>query len=448
MDNELNTSFCAATIDPEPADGSYFVSAYPPFQYWNELAVPQTLEMLATPLATEQHAPLGIYVHVPFCAKRCDYCYYRSFAGSTSDEKDAYVDAVIEEAKAYRRSLALRDRPVSFLYFGGGTPSLLTERQIAKLLRGLQEVFPWDKVEEVTFECAPKTVSLAKLRTLRQLGVTRLSMGVQHLDNEVLERNGRMHLVQDVEKAYAQVQEVGFDVVNLDLIVGLVGETEATFLGSVERCIELSPACVTIYQLEIPHNTPLYRALTVAELPSVTPPWAIKRQRLTSGFALLEQAGYSLRSAYTAVRDPTLHRFVYQDAQYHGADLLGLGLSSFSYIRGVHFQNSTRMDAYLERVAQPEFPISRAYLLSREEQMVREIVLQLKLGGASREYFLDKFGVDVVVRFAPQLKSFQAERLLDFNAEGIQLTRAGLLRADRLITAFYATQPSPEHLSE
>ncbi len=435
---------CASPLDAEPADGSYFVAAYPPFPFWNESLVRYANDVLATPPVAPPEAPLGIYVHVPFCAKRCDYCYFRSFAGGTNGEKDDYVDAVIEEAKNYRRSPALSDRALSFIYFGGGTPSLLSDRQIRTLLTGLQDAFPWDDVEEVTFECAPKTVTLAKLHTLRQLGVTRLSMGVQHWDDQVLQRSGRIHLVQDAERAYAWIQEVGFDVVNLDLIVGLGGETDASFLGGVERCIELGPACVTIYQLEVPHNTPLYRTLYDAESPAPLPSWALKRRRLASGFELLERAGYTVRSAYAAVRDPAVHRFVYQDAQYHGADLIGLGLASFSYVGGVHFQNISRMEPYLECVSRQEFPIGRAYLLSREEQMVREIVLQLKLGGVSRDYFRRKYDVDVVARFAPQWNAFAARGWLRVGPQGVRLTREGLLRADRLVLAFYR----PSHVTE
>ena len=170
----------------EPVEGSYFVSAYPPFSCWTGQAADEALRRLSERSPKPAAESLGLYVHVPFCAQRCDYCYFRSYAGRPNSEKAIYVDALIEEAALCRSLPAFHGRTVSFVYFGGGTPSLLVEWQIRKLLVDLQTLFPWDRVEEVTFECAPKSVTPGKLRLLRDLGVTRLSLGVQQFDDAVL----------------------------------------------------------------------------------------------------------------------------------------------------------------------------------------------------------------------------------------------------------------------
>lgn len=423
----------------EPVEGNYFVSTYPPFSCWTAQAVPSVQVRLAQPST----APLGLYVHVPFCAQRCDYCYYRSYAGRPNADKEDYVDALVEEAAQYRALPAFRDRSVSFVYFGGGTPSLLLERQIRKLLSDLQALFPWDRVEEVTFECAPKSVTPSKLALLRSLGVTRLSLGIQQFDDDVLRANGRTHLVADVERAYQQVRAAGFDVVNLDLMVGMVGETAATFLASVQRSIALAPESVTIYQLEIPANTPLSNSLRSGAVRPALASWPTKRRRLARGFRMLESAGYTVRSAYSAVRDPARHRFLYQDAQYRGADVLGLGVASFSCCGGCQFQNLPHLDAYLERVARRELPLGRAYVLSDEERMRRELILQLKLGSASLAHFQDAFGVDLRARFREELAAMADAGWLRVDGRSIRLTRAGLLRADWLVRHFYL----PEHRS-
>jgi len=421
----------------EPLEGNYFVSTYPPFSAWTRAALPEVHRLLQAPAAARQDEPLGLYVHVPFCVKRCDYCYYLSYADKSAADIDAYVDAVLAEAQLYRRTAALAERTPTFVYFGGGTPSLLSAREIERLLRGLQHVFPWARVQEATFECAPQSVTQAKLRRLRELGVTRISLGVQELDDDVLRLNGRVHLVRHVERAWEAIRRVGFDVVNLDLIVGLVGQTEATFSRSLDRVIGMQPECVTIYQLEIPLNTPLYRALHAGALPQAPANWDIKRARLGRGLAALEQAGYTVRSAYAAVRDPRRHRFVYQDEQYRGADLLGIGVASFSYLAGLHFQNVTALDAYLTLVRQGQFPLGRAYALTDDERLTREFVLQLKLGVADAAYFHASFGTDISQRFAEPLRELTQRGWLTVDAGGVRTTREGLLRVDRLLSAFY-----------
>ena len=228
---------------------------------------------------------------------------------------------------------------MDFIYIGGGTPSVLSPSRMRRLLDGLADSLSCQGVREITFECAPNTVTRPKLDELRRNGVTRLSLGVQQLDDTVLARNGRIHLTRDVERAYANIRRVGFDVVNLDLMVGLVGETDESFQRSLERVISMAPDSVTIYQLEIPANTPLYRMIRNGTLDAAVPSWAVKRARLEGGFALLERAGYTLRSAYAAVRDLDRQRFLYMDEQYRGADLLGIGVSAFSYLNSVHHQN-------------------------------------------------------------------------------------------------------------
>lgn len=428
-------------VTEEPLTGNYFVATYPPFSRWTADHTGRVLQTLETPrpLAGSEH--LGLYIHIPFCAKRCDYCYYLSYSGMSSGAMDQYVDSLLGESAMYSRAPALADRQVTFVYFGGGTPSILSVEQIRRCLLGLRANFPWTAVQELTFECAPKTITEDKLRALRDCGASRISLGVQQLNDEVLAKNGRVHLVRDVEQAYASIRRVGFDIVNIDLMVGMAGETDESFQASLEQVIAMQPDSVTIYQMEIPANTPLYRAQRDGAMVDLLDPWPVKRARLARGFARLEQAGYTLRSAYAAVRDPQRHRFVYQEAQYRGADLLGLGVASFSYLAGLHYQNQTSLAPYLAGVAAGQLPIERAYPLSDEERMIREFVLQLKLGSAETKYFRDKFGVEIGRRFAEPLSQFAAAGWLTADADAVTLTREGLLRVDRLLPAFY----QPEH---
>jgi oxygen-independent coproporphyrinogen-3 oxidase len=425
----------------EPLAGNYFISAYPPFSCWKKDHVPQLESKLDAPLSAAGDTPLGLYVHLPFCDVRCMYCYYFSHANKSPELIEDYIDALVKELALYRDKPALAHRDLGFVYFGGGTPSILSEIQIHKLITKLKALFPWAAVKEATFECAPKSVTEPKLRALREGGITRISMGVQQLDDAILKQNGRVHLVSDVKRAYAIIRRFDFEVVNIDLMVGLLGESDESFMESLERIIKMNPDSVTIYQLELPLNTPLYRVLDKSVPASSLATWEVKRSRLANGFARLEAAGYQLRSAYTAARSPKPQRFVYQDAQYHGADLLGIGASAFSYIDGIHCQNLTSLESYLQRLGENRLAVERAYVLNDDERLIREFVLQLKLGRVDGSDFRAKFRIEIFARFADPLAHVANQGLLIRNGNELALTREGLLRVDRMLPAFYL----PEH---
>jgi oxygen-independent coproporphyrinogen-3 oxidase len=429
----------------EPATGNHFVSAYPPFSCWNSDATTAFKQALESPQENDD-APFGLYVHIPFCVHRCQYCYYLAYDGRLQ-EMAGYLTALNREFSIYMSTPAMAGRRLSFAYFGGGTPSLLSISQLGRLFGELQATVAWDTVEEVTFECAPRSVTEEKLRTLRAAGVTRLSMGVQQLDDKVLGSNGRAHAVSDVLRAYERIQRVGFDIVNIDLIVGLIGETEDTFLSSLDRIVGLSPDSVTIYQLEIPHNTPLFKAIREGTLKTAPADWPTKRDRLARGFAELEKAGYSVTSAYCAVRDPAKSRFMYQDAQYRGTDLLGIGVSSFSYLSGFHQQNQTQLGTYMDSLSAGELPLSRAYELEPGERLVREFVLQLKLGQVDVAALRSSYGIDPIERFSEPLEKFRSAGWLEIEPDRVALTRDGLLRADRMIPEFYLGKHRVERYS-
>ena len=204
----------------EPLAGNYFVSTYPPFSTWSPGGVAEASRMLDNASTSHADTPQGLYVHIPFCEERCQYCYYLSYANKSPEQIDEYLDALIEESELYRQAPALAGRDLSFVYFGGGTPSLLSEPTLVRLMDHMRSIFPWTSAQEVSFECAPKSVSERKLRLLKDCGVTRLSMGVQSLDDDILRQNGRIHLASDVEQAFASAAKVGFPIINIDLIVG------------------------------------------------------------------------------------------------------------------------------------------------------------------------------------------------------------------------------------
>ena len=421
----------------ESVEGNVFVSAYPPFSCWTECA--PDIDKLLESAADSGAVPWGIYVHLPFCLERCQFCYYRSVGNPTPAAIDSYLEALLQEFRIYGGSPQLADRRLTFVYFGGGTPSLLSPGQLCRLFKALQSTFFWDSVEEVTFECSPKTATSDRLSVLSAAGVTRISMGVQQMNDDVLAQSGRIHLVDDIRRAYGEIRGLDFSTVNIDLMVGLVGETEKSFRDSLDEVISMSPDSITLYQLEIPANTPLARAVRERRVSSLAS-WNRKRARLGEAFSTLEGAGYTVRSAYAAVRDPRRDTFLYQDLQYRGADLLGTGLSSFSYVANTHYQNVSSLREYCASLAADRLPCKRSYALSDEERAVREFVLQLKLGSVESDYFLKKFGINIIEYFAESLQRFSEKGWVTIDTEAVTLTRAGLLRVDHLLPAFYLPQ--------
>ena len=422
--------------------GSYFVANYPPFSVWTpDGVVKDALPALAA--APRAGVPLGLYLHIPFCRKRCHFCYFRVYTDRNASEVQQYLDTLAREWELFAEHPAIAGRPVDFVYFGGGTPSFLSTRQLEGLVTRLSAATPWRDAEEITFECEPGTLAGDKLSVIRDIGVTRLSLGVENFDDELLELNGRAHRSPEVFRAYEQARQLGFAQINIDLIAGMMGETEENWQRCVEKTLELAPDSITIYQMELPFNTTISRDL-IKKTGQFTDPvanWSTKRRWVREAFEALERAGYHVRSAYTATRDPERTKFIYTDRLWQGADMVGLGVASFGHINGVHVQNFDKWETYAEAVKAGGVALNRAYRPTDEERMIRELVLQLKLGSIRPSYFRDKYQVNVLERFREQLDGLAAEGYLaKATEELVALTREGLLRVDVLLRRFFQPQ--------
>lgn len=425
---------------PQPPAGGYFVANYPPFQFWSGEHLGAARRAFAAP--PEPGTPLGLYVHIPFCRKRCHFCYYKVSTDQNAAEVQRYLDAVLAEARRVSELAFVGGRPLRFVYFGGGTPSYLSTQQIAHLAEGLRAAFSWRDVHEVTFEAEPGTLSAKKLIAIRDMGVTRLSLGVESFADHVLQANGRAHLSAQIHAAHRWARDAGLPQVNIDLIVGMLEQSERDWDADVASTLALDPDSVTVYQLEIPFNTTIYRRMKQdGGLTTPIPDWPTKRRWLERGFARLEERGYALTSAYTAVKDRQRVRFTYRDELWHGADMIGLGVASFGHVGDTHYQNVKDIEGYVSTVESGELPLARALALTRDEALVREVVLQMKLGHLDAAYFERKFGVDVLARFAEPLARHRDAGLLTIEGGEVRLTRDALLMVDAMLPAFYR----PEH---
>jgi oxygen-independent coproporphyrinogen-3 oxidase len=432
-----------AAVGDDTGIGSYFVATYPPFSVWT----PEAVAADALPALERQSpggVPLGLYLHIPFCRKRCHFCYFRVYTDKNAQQVQQYLETLAREWERLARVPAIAGRPLDFVYFGGGTPSFLSTQQLEGLVKRLTAVTPWDAAEEITFECEPGTLTEAKLGVIRRLGVTRLSLGVENFDDHILEANGRAHRSGEIDRAYGFARSLGFPQINIDLIAGMLGETDENWQRCIARTLELAPDSITIYQMELPFNTTISGDLLkgTGRFTESLANWSTKRRWVGEAFAALEAAGYTARSAYTLVRNPERTRFIYTDRLWEGADLAALGVASFGHVNGVHMQNLDQWEAYAAAVERGDIPLARAYRPSDDERLIREFVLQLKRGALKPSYFARRYGVDVLDRFGEPLGRLRSDGLLTIGADQITLSRDALLRVDTLLRRFFR----PEHV--
>ncbi len=426
--------------DSKTEIGSYFISNYPPYSQWNRDALSEVERALHSP--PQVSTPLGLYLHIPFCRKRCKFCYFKVFTDVKAAEVQRYVDALCEEISMVSRLEVMGERPFRFVYFGGGTPSFLSPKQLTALADRLHQHITWDGAEEVTFECEPGTLSETKVKTLReQLGVTRLSLGVENFSDQLLEENGRAHLSKQVFAAWDWIRAAGFANVNIDLISGMVGESWDNWKDNIRQTIDMSPDSVTIYQMELPFNTVYSADILGNKIATPVADWPTKRAWVDYAFTELEQAGYSVSSAYTMVKDAQKVNFSYRDNLWQGADLLATGIASFGHVSGIHYQNLAELDKYYEAVEGGKLPLGRGLVPTEHQLLVREMILLLKRGYLDASYFRDKFDVDVLQRWADVWAGHVKDELVVIDGDQVRLTREGLMRADSLLPAFF----EPEH---
>ena len=415
--------------------GNYFVSNYPPFSQWKPEFVPEVLDALNQPPRVED--PLGLYIHIPFCRKRCHFCYFKVYTDKNASEIEVYLDALIKENAIYSRMPAFQGRKLRFAYFGGGTPSYISDKQLRYLVDGLNRHVSWANAEEVTFECEPGTLQKAKLETLKAIGVTRLSLGIEHFDDEILAANGRAHLSPEIYRAYQWAREVDFPQVNIDLIAGMMGETEEKWHEAVRRAIELEPDSVTIYQMELPYNTTISRDILKKGMESPIAGWTEKRRWLNYAFEQFLAHDYEIAGSDIVATKKKTCRFIYRDALWHGGDMIGIGVSSFSHFGGVNFQNAHNFEDYVRILNEDRLPLLRAVSLTPKQRLIREMVLQLKAGSIDVNYFQRKFGVDVWNEFHSVYEGLEENSLLERHNGTIELTRRGVLEVDSFLKDFF-----------
>ena len=390
---------------------------YPPFRRWKQSAVE---EMLA-------EKPINIYVHIPFCTQRCDFCYYKTIDLKNRPDLDGYVDALCREFSLAARRFHLERRPVVSIYFGGGTPTLLESHHFEQLVECLYEHF---RIENPQFsvEAEPLTVSPKKMISLIGLGVNRLSIGVQSFVDEIIKLSGRGHDQKQAERAIDIACQAGDWSVNIDLLSGLARETPSTWARSVECALATGVESITVYKMEAFSNTQFYQLgvrQDTLELPSDEQELKFMQYAMEQ----FERANYHPWSFFTFTKNG---HYVNEYTQniFGATDLYGFGVSAYGVLGDTLLQNTTDLEKYTATVEAGEIPLARGHRLNSREKMMREVLLGMKLLRLNLQDFQKRHGFKLESLCASTLKQLEREGFISLSEDEIELTSLGILYGD------------------
>jgi oxygen-independent coproporphyrinogen-3 oxidase len=373
--------------------------------------------------------PLGLYIHVPFCRAICNYCNFNRGLFD-ADLKRRYVDAVIAEIAAHGEV----ERPAAdTIYFGGGTPSLLTPDDVSRIIGACRQAFEVVRDAEITLEANPETVSVAQFAGIREAGVNRLSLGVQSLRDEELIRLSRLHDARRARAAFQQAREAGFDNVSLDLMMWLPGQRPDQWLESVDGVIALAPEHVSLYLLEVYPNAPLRDEMARANWSQA--PDEDAAAMYLAAMDRLESAGLLQYEISNVARAGCWSR--HNVKYWSDGEWLGIGCGAHSTRSGVRWKNVSGTEEYVERVVRRESVRTEVRLLTPDERLGEALFMGLRLTAGIDLLEVGRlYDKDVWRRFGPELQPFVDEGLLEHEAGRVRLTRRGMLLANEVMAVF------------
>lgn len=375
-------------------------------------------------------ASMEIYIHIPFCAKKCEYCDFLSGPAGGKEQR-AYVQALLKEIRAAEEG---QGRSVSSIFIGGGTPSLLKEDLLGSILNEIYKKFNLEPGAEISIEVNPGTVSSKKLEAYRRMGINRLSIGLQSTDDRELKTLGRLHNYAQFLETYQAAGNAGFDNINIDLMSALPDQTYEGWVANLRRTAELSPAHISAYSLIIEEGTPF--AMRELNLPDEETEYRMYEDTA----AILEEYGYEQYeiSNYAKKGRRCRHNVGY----WTRCDYLGLGLGAASLWGKKRFSNTADMEEYLRNSAFPGRIRLMEPVLSREDEMAEFMFLGLRMTeGVSEAAFRQGFGVEMREIYGEVLKKYTGMELLEEKDGRIFLTRKGIHVSNSVMSDFLLETP-------
>lgn len=391
---------------------------------------------------------LSIYIHIPFCQKKCVYCDFLSFAGCTYAKQLQYIDALVQEIKLYK---PFADRyKVRTIFIGGGTPSLLDEVFIGNIISTIRNIFEVDRFAEITIEANPGTVKYTNLLAYQTHGINRLSIGLQTTDDEGLKRLGRIHNFDQFVATFKSARRAGFRNINIDIMSGIPGQTEHSFVESLMKVMEFEPEHISVYSLQVEEGTPLYED---EYLRGMIPDEDVDRRMYAMTKKVLAVNGYERYefSNYAKPKYQCRHNIVY----WTGGEYVGFGIGAASYFKGQRFNNTKDIDKYINifqenqseiAAGQDRFTvfdkvtaelrenIETLYIDSRMEEFMFLGLRMIK--GVSRAEFKARFSKDIYEIYGPVINKYCNEGFMISDGDNIRLSDRGIDVSNIILSDF------------
>ncbi|MDI6601691.1 MAG: radical SAM family heme chaperone HemW [Thermoanaerobacteraceae bacterium] len=370
----------------------------------------------------------GLYVHIPFCKRKCLYCDFNSYP-SKEYLIDNYIDAVLKEAVYYNGEV----RNITTVFIGGGTPTVLSPGQLSRLINGIVYTFEIRDNVEITIEANPGTLDKEKLSVLRQAGVNRLSLGVQSMDDRLLKKLGRIHSVQDFVENFEEARYLGFDNINVDLMFGLPGQAMEDWTDTINKILTLNPEHISCYGLMIEEDTPYYKLYKKGEL--LLPDDDTEREMYWKAVKMLESHGYiHYEISNFAKRDyECRHNLKYwKDKQY-----IGLGAGAHSYYKGYRYANELFPEKYIEAIDSGNRAFVQKEYIDKKSEMEEYVFMGLRLmEGIKIEDFENRFGVSPYNIYGESIDKLIKLGLIELQEDMIYLTERGIDLSNQVFMEF------------
>ena len=376
-------------------------------------------------MKNNRRIPLELYVHIPFCVRKCQYC---DFLSGPSDEetKERYIEALLQEIHAVEHT---EDYEIVSVFIGGGTPSVLKAEAIASIMRTLQEQFFFCEDAEVTIEANPGTVDLEKLTIYRNVGINRLSLGLQSTDAEELKLLGRIHSYEEFLKSYEWAREAGFSNINIDLMFAIPGQTGEAWRQHLYQVAELNPEHISAYSLIIEEGTPF------AEQNLDLPDEDTEYQMYEDTAEILERYGYRQYEISNYAKQGYMCR--HNAGYWQRREYLGFGLGASSLYRGMRFSNTRRMQEYLKESRNPDQIRKDVTVLSRNERIEEFMFLGFRMTeGISEKKFEENFDVRLMDVYGDILQKYEETGFVEHIETKWRLTRKGIHVSNHILADF------------
>lgn len=383
------------------------------------------LTMRAVTVKSESCTPLELYIHIPFCIQKCQYCDFLS-APSDQETRDRYIEALLAEIQAVHGVEAYE---IVSVFIGGGTPSVLKAEAIASIMDAIREKFEFSENTEITIEANPGTVDLEKLKTYRRAGINRLSLGLQSTDPAELKMLGRIHTYEEFQHSYRQAREAGFDNINIDMMFAIPGQTGEAWRAHLRQVAELNPEHISAYSLIIEEGTPF------AERELDLPDEDTEYQMYEDTAAVLAEYGYHQYEISNYAKDG--YRCRHNIGYWKRIEYLGLGLGASSLWGGSRFSNTRDMQEYLAFSKETDRIRRDITNLSPKDAIEEFMYLGLRMTeGISESDFEQNFGERLENIYGPVLQKYKETGFLEKVGANWRFTRKGIHVSNHILAEF------------